>query len=85
MTTSDFKKAFSQLSNKPAKLKKFMKHNAPKQRSTGIALKKCQRCGRTGAHISSYNLNLCRQCWNYLKVWVPMNANSNKTMGVYSR
>lgn len=63
MTTSDYRKAFKQLANKPAKLQKFMKHNAPKKRTTGIALKKCQRCGRTGAHISKYNLHLCRQCF----------------------
>ena len=63
MTTSDHKKAFKQLQHKPVKLKKFLKHNAPKVRTTGIALKKCQRCGRTGGHISKYDLHLCRQCF----------------------
>jgi len=63
MTTSDYKKVFKQLKNKPIKLKKYIKHNAPKKRSTGELLKKCRRCGRTGAHISKYNLELCRQCF----------------------
>ncbi|MEK6820317.1 MAG: 30S ribosomal protein S14 [Nanoarchaeota archaeon] len=40
-----------------------MKHNKPKERKTGIVSKKCERCGRFGAHISSYGLNLCRQCF----------------------
>jgi small subunit ribosomal protein S14 len=63
MTTSDFKKLFVQLKNKPAKLKKYLKHNAPKKRTTGSMLKKCKRCGRTGAHISKYGIHLCRQCF----------------------
>ncbi|MCK4522216.1 MAG: 30S ribosomal protein S14 [Nanoarchaeota archaeon] len=40
-----------------------MKHNAPKKRSCGIALKKCRRCGRVRGHISKYGLDLCRQCF----------------------
>ncbi|MEM3405645.1 MAG: 30S ribosomal protein S14 [Candidatus Pacearchaeota archaeon] len=40
-----------------------MRHNKPKERKTGIASKKCFRCGRFGAHISSYGLDLCRQCF----------------------
>jgi len=63
MTSSDYRKTLKQLKAKPAKLKKFLKHNAPKKRSCGIALKKCSRCGRTRAHISKYGLNLCRQCF----------------------
>lgn len=63
MTTSDHKKLFAQLKNKPVKLKKYLKHNAPKKRTTGDMLKKCSRCGRTGAHISKYGLHLCRQCF----------------------
>ena len=76
MTTSDYRKAFKQLSNKPIKLKKFLKHNMPKKRSTGLALKKCQRCGRTGAHISKYNLNLCRQCFREIAEEVGFNKYS---------
>ncbi len=63
MTASDWRKILKQLKGKPAKLKKFLKHNKPKERKFGIAIKKCERCGRFGAHISSYNLNLCRQCF----------------------
>ena len=63
MTSSDHKKVFKQLNAKPAKKKKYIKHNAPKPRKHGINLRRCKRCGRTGGHISKYNLNICRQCF----------------------
>ena len=63
MTASDWRKLWNQLKNKPAIAMKFLKHNKPKQRTTGIAKKKCERCGRFGAHLNQYNLNLCRQCF----------------------
>jgi small subunit ribosomal protein S14 len=63
MTYSSHKKAFKQLRAKPFILKKFLKHNAPKERNSGKAKKKCIRCGRMGAHISKYGLHLCRQCF----------------------
>jgi len=63
MTTSDYKKNFKVLSKKPASLARYIKHNKPKVRSCGKALKKCRRCGRNGAHIEKYGLNLCRQCF----------------------
>ena len=63
MTTSDYKKAFTQLNSKPAKKQKYLKHNKPKERTCGRALKKCRRCGRNGAHIQKYGLTLCRQCF----------------------
>ena len=63
MTASDWSKVAKQLKNKPAVYQKFMNHNKPKTRKSGIALKKCERCGRFGAHLSQYNLNLCRQCF----------------------
>jgi len=63
MTASNWKKILRQLKNKPEKADKFVKHNKPKERKTGIAKKKCERCGRFGAHIGSYGLNLCRQCF----------------------
>jgi small subunit ribosomal protein S14 len=63
MTASDWKKVLKQLKNKPAKMDKFIKHNKPKDRKMGIAAKKCERCGRFGAHIKSYGLNLCRHCF----------------------
>ncbi|MFA4953424.1 MAG: 30S ribosomal protein S14 [Candidatus Pacearchaeota archaeon] len=40
-----------------------MRNNKPKDRKTGIAARKCERCGRFGAHIKSYGLNLCRHCF----------------------
>jgi small subunit ribosomal protein S14 len=63
MTYSNFKKEFKQLKAKPAKMKKFLKHNAPKTRSCGISLRRCSRCGRIRAHIKKYGLDLCRQCF----------------------
>ena len=63
MTYSNYEKAFKQLKVKPAKLKKFIKHNAPKKREFGIAVRRCLLCGRMGAHIRSYGLHLCRQCF----------------------
>jgi len=63
MTASDWNKITQQLKGKPVVLQKFLKFNRPKVRKSGLAVKKCERCGRFGAHISSYNLNLCRQCF----------------------
>lgn len=63
MTTSNYKKEFTQLKFKPTKLEKYIKHNQPKKRVFGTTTKKCQRCGRMGAHISKYGLHLCRQCF----------------------
>lgn len=63
MTTSDYKKVFKQLKVKPEKLKKYIKHNSPKERSTGYNLHACKRCGRKRAHIGKYGLGICRQCF----------------------
>ncbi len=63
MTASNWKKVFKQLNNKPVQKKKFLKHNKPKERKIGITTKRCERCGRFGAHISSYGINLCRHCF----------------------
>lgn len=63
MTAGDYKKAFKQLKNKPAKLKKYQKHNTPKKRDFGVGSRKCRRCGRYAAHIQKYGLHLCRQCF----------------------
>ncbi|MFH1506411.1 MAG: 30S ribosomal protein S14 [archaeon] len=35
----------------------------PKERKFGKNSKKCSRCGRTGAHVGKYGLELCRQCF----------------------
>ena len=68
MSASDWNKILQQIKGKPEILKKFLKHNKPKERKFGIAKKKCERCGRFGAHISSYGLNLCRQCFREIAV-----------------
>ena len=68
MTASDWKKIIQQLIGKESKMKKFLKHNKPKDRKFGIATKKCERCGRFGAHLGQYNLNLCRQCFREIAV-----------------
>ena len=61
MTASDWNKVTRQLRSKPVVLAKFLRHNKPKTRTSGIAKRKCERCGRFGAHLRQYNLNLCRQ------------------------
>jgi small subunit ribosomal protein S14 len=66
MSASDWRKGTKQLKGKPAVLKKFLKHNKPKERKFGIASKKCEKCGRHGAHVGQYGLNLCRQCFREL-------------------
>jgi len=63
MTYSNHKKVFKQLISKPAKLAKFIKHNAPKKRTFGVTTRPCRRCGRIKGHIRTYGLNLCRQCY----------------------
>jgi small subunit ribosomal protein S14 len=68
MGASDWKKLLRQLKSKPAIMQKFIKHNKPKERKFGISARKCERCGRFGAHISSYGLNLCRQCFRDIAV-----------------
>ena len=68
MTASDWRKMLKQLARKPAIRAKYLKHNKPKERGTGIARKKCERCGRFGAMINSYGLNLCRHCFREIAV-----------------
>lgn len=63
MTASDWRKMLKQLRNKPVIMNKYLKYNKPKERTTGIAKKKCEKCGRFGAMINSYGLNLCRHCF----------------------
>lgn len=61
MTASNYEKRFKQLENKPVKLAKYIKHNKPKVRTTGKALRRCEQTGQFGGHIKMYGLNLCRQ------------------------
>jgi len=63
MTASDWRKLYRQLRSKPAVARKFIKHNKPKDRKYGIAVKKCEKCGRFGARVGQYGLNYCRQCF----------------------
>jgi len=63
MSYSSYEKVFKQLKAKPKKLKKYLKHNAPKERKFGRSTEKCVRCGRIRGHISKYGLHLCRQCF----------------------
>jgi len=63
MTQSDWKKLYKQIRKKPGIGKKFLKHNKPKKRTTGMARYRCERCGRIGAHVGQYGLNFCRQCF----------------------
>lgn len=66
MSYSDYKKVFKQLKAKPVKLKKYKKHNAPKERTCGVSRIRCERCGRIRGHIAKYGLNLCRQCFRQI-------------------
>ena len=63
MTQSDFRKVFKQLKAKPVILTKYIKYNSPKVRTCGRNIIKCRSCGRKGAHIAKYDMNLCRQCF----------------------
>lgn len=63
MTISSYKKMFKQLKNKPSKLKKYLKHNAPKPRKFGKITKGCINCGNPRGHIGKYHINLCRRCF----------------------
>jgi small subunit ribosomal protein S14 len=63
MSYSSWDKALKQLKAKPNKMKKFIKFNSPKPRTTGRALRKCRRCGRIRGHINKYGLHYCRQCF----------------------
>lgn len=63
MGASSWEKVAKQLKSKPAKLQKFMKHNKPKKRTTGKALRRCTRTGQLGGHIKQYGINMCRQAF----------------------
>jgi small subunit ribosomal protein S14 len=76
MTASDWAKITKQLRSKPTVMEKYSRHNKPKIRTTGISKKKCERCGRFGAHLSQYNLNLCRQCFREIAEEIGFNKYS---------
>ena len=63
MTHSDYHKMLNQLVVKPAKFKKFLKHNKPKKRDYGKSTKHCRICGNPRGHIGKYGINICRRCF----------------------
>ena len=63
MTAKDYSKVKNQLGSKPAKWKKYQKHNAPIKRNFGFGVTRCELCGTTRGHISQYGLNICRRCF----------------------
>ncbi len=63
MTASHWNKILKQIKHKPAKAAKFLKFNKPKDRTTGKALRRCQRTGQFGGHIKQYGINMCRQAF----------------------
>lgn len=63
MTISSHTKVFTQLNNKPVKMKKFLKHNRPKARKFGKSSKQCRFCGTNRGYIGMYGLNTCRRCF----------------------
>ena len=66
MTASNWRKNMKQIEEKPAKLARFLKHNKPKERKYGKSTKPCEVCGRIGAHVGSYGIHMCRQCFREL-------------------
>ncbi len=64
MTSKDYSKVKAQLSAKPAKWAKYVKHNSPKPKNEfGKGLTRCSICGTTRGHIGKYGLNICRRCF----------------------
>lgn len=63
MTVSNYKNILKSIKNKPGKIKKYNKHNVPKERSCGVANLKCKFCLRMGGHVGQYGIDLCRQCF----------------------
>lgn len=63
MTSKDFSKVKNQLGQKPAKWKKYEKHNAPRARPAAKTIKKCNFCGSTRGIVGQYGLNICRRCF----------------------
>lgn len=58
-----FEKVKKQIENKPTKLARLIKFNAPKKRKFGKNTHKCRKCKRRGGVIRSYGLLYCRQCF----------------------
>lgn len=52
-----------QLDNKPGKKVKYLKHNATKDRTCGLAKSCCVTCGKHRGVINKYKISMCRQCF----------------------
>jgi ribosomal protein S14 len=63
MTISDYRNILKSIKDKPGKIKKYEKHNVPKQRHTGFTKQKCKVCLRSQALVGKYGLGLCRHCF----------------------
>ena len=63
MTVSSYKKMLKQLKAKPAIMKRYLKHNKPKERTFGRGIKQCEECGNTHGFIAKYGLKMCRRCF----------------------
>jgi len=50
MTASDWRKMLKQFRRNPAMREKYIKHNKPKERTTGIARKKCEKMREIWCH-----------------------------------
>lgn len=61
MTAKNYEKTKNQLSSKPAKWQKYVKHNKPKTRTCGKGKVKCRFTGTTRGVIRKYGLNICRR------------------------
>ena len=58
-----FERNLNQVKNKPTKLARVMKFNAPQKRKYGKNVNKCRHCGKTRGIIGKYGLLNCRQCF----------------------
>lgn len=63
MTAKNYEKVYNQLKAKPAKWKKYQKHNAPKKRDFGRGITRCKFCGTTRGLVGQYDLDICRRCF----------------------
>ena len=68
MTVSSYTKMLGQLKSNPGKLKKYIKHNKPKERAFGKETRRCERCGNSRGFIGKYGLNLCRRCFKEVAI-----------------
>ncbi|MBN1923925.1 MAG: 30S ribosomal protein S14 [Nanoarchaeota archaeon] len=63
MTAKDWKKSFKQVAHKKAESTRQLKFNKPVEKKYGRGRRVCSICGRRGALIRRYELNVCRQCF----------------------